>query len=261
MNKRNDGFDWKASIEPIMRKAGDILLSYFGRHLEWHAKTPHEFVTKADIESENYLITELSKIIPGAAFIAEESGKQGDTEHGYCWVIDPLDGTTNFAQGLPYFCISVALTKDNKSIMGAVFNPLLNEFFYAEQDKGAWLNNKKMDISSKKRLNQSVIGIGIPYVSKERDSMVNAMSAIAKSAYAIRHFGAIALDLANTACGRLDGVIFTRLTWWDIAAGILLIEEAGGIATNFEKRIIKPDYSSFVAGNKAVHQALLDQLK
>jgi len=261
MNKKNDGFDWKDSIEPIMRKAGDILLSYFGKHLERKAKTSHEFVTEADLKSEKYLIESLSNVIPEAAFMAEESGNNGDTNNGYCWVIDPLDGTTNFAQGLPYFCISVALTKNNIPHVGAIFNPLLNEFFYAEKGKGAWLNDKKIKVSDFKSIEQSVIAIGLPYLRKKHGHLVEAIGTIARSAYAIRHFGAIALDLANTACGRFDGVFFPRLTWWDIAAGVLLAQEAGGIVTDFDNKEVHPDYISCVAANTPVHKELIDQLK
>jgi myo-inositol-1(or 4)-monophosphatase len=144
--------------------------------------------------------------------------------------------------------------------MGAIFNPLQQELFYAEKSKGSWLNDKKIKISSPEGLEAAVVAVGIPYLRKARGSVVEAISTIAQIAYAVRHFGAIALDLANVAAGRFDGVFFPRLTWWDIAAGVILIQEAEGMTTDFDKKMVKPDYSSCVAGGPVVHEALISQL-
>ena len=141
------GVDLLSRVEPIVKQAGDILRSYFtqARSLKRQVKNGAGFVTEADLASEKFLIEKLSQVLPQADFCAEESGVSGNGD--YCWVIDPLDGTTNFAHGVPHFCISVALAYKNQSICGAIYQPLLDEFFWAEQGKGAWLNGKKIEVT------------------------------------------------------------------------------------------------------------------
>lgn len=245
-------------LEPIIKEAGKILLGYFGHRLErtYKENGRHGFVTKADLASEQFLKDSLHRIMPEASFIAEESGASGGN-NDYRWVIDPLDGTTNFTCGLPYFCISVALTYQDVPQVAAVYYPLLDEFFYAEQGKGALLNGKKISVSSPESLKRAVIGVGIPDPWHERPYIINIAQQVAKQVQAIRHLGAAALDLANVAAGRLDGIVFSKLEWWDVAAGILLVQEAGGMVTDFSKQPMKPGYTSCVAGQKQVWQELL----
>ncbi len=246
-------------IEPIVRQAGDILLSYFGGKLERKMKDGNSWVTQADLESEKFLISEIGKAFPGTAFFAEESGVSGQGD--YCWVIDPLDGTTNFVQGLPYFCISVALTYQNKPIFGVVYRPLLNEFFHAYQGQGAYLNDVRIHIKQQE-LDKSVLVVGLPYAKTKRYSkIVDSLGAIAPHAYAFRHFGAAALDLAYVARGSLDGVFLIDLGWWDVAAGMILIQEAGGFVTDFTGKPVNQDFTTFVAGGQKIHAQLIGLLK
>lgn len=252
--------NWQQSLEPIIRKAGDILLSYYNKPLIHHEKTGQGFVTDADMHSERFLIQELSLLFPQAGIWAEESGKTDSSNNEYYWVIDPLDGTTNFAQGLPYFCISVALTRNNIPIIGAIYQPISNEFFYAQQNYGAFLNNMPIQVSSPEQFNQAIIALGLPYRHDQQESLINTAQTIIRNAYAMRHYGAIALDLAYVACGKLDGVFLAHLKWWDIAAGIVLIEQAGGMATDFNQKPLGPDFKTGVAGGKMVHNYVVNLL-
>jgi len=250
--------DWRAVLEPIIRQAGVILLSYYGKVLTCQEKKNHGFVTEADYASENYLIDQLAKVLPGASFFAEESGRLGDDD--YCWVIDPLDGTTNFVYKLPYFCISVALTYKGKPQVGILYQPLTNELFFAEQGKGAFFNGEKIKISLPKCFNNSLVAMGLPCQFLKRKQLLQAEQ-IAQKVYGVRHFGAIALDLAYVACGRMDGAFFTHLAWWDVAAGMLLIEQAGGVVTDFSGQPVSKDCVSCIAGSKMVHSRMLMVLK
>ncbi len=248
-------------VAPIIRESGSIVLSYFHQRIEWREKDGKGFVTQADLASEEYLIRMLKPLIPDASFFAEESGKS-NYGNDYCWVIDPLDGTTNFAHGLSYFCISVALTYKNESVFGMIYQPLLQELFYAQKGKGAWLNDKKLKVSDLP-FEKSVIGVGHSYAKgKERESLLKAVEQIAKQAYSIRHFGAAALDIAQVAAGRLDGVLFSDLAWWDIAAGMVILTESGGSISDFQGNPLGADYKSFIGVNTlASHERLINLLK
>jgi myo-inositol-1(or 4)-monophosphatase len=248
------------SIKPIMEQAGQILLGYFDKKLTFTQKDQAGFVTQADLASEEYLIEALGALLPQSVFHAEESGKTGDGD--YRWVIDPLDGTTNFAHGLPYFCISVALTHHDKPIVGAIYNPMLKDFFYAQRGGGATLNGVQVRIREQQDLSRTVMAVGFPYAkNKQFMELLENVQRILPETYALRYFGAVALDLAYVAAGRLDAAFFEGLGWWDVAAGIVLIEEAGGQVTDFQGRQVGPDYVSFVAANGPMHQKLLPFLK
>ena len=246
--------DWSVKLESIMRLAGELLLSFRGKQLKRSYKQDKQLVTEADIVSEQFLIHELGTLLPEASFCAEESGNNGDGP--YCWVIDPLDGTTNFAQGLPYFGISVALTYQGVPQVGAVYMPLFDEFFYAERAQGAWCNGEPIRVSDVQDHTESVVAIGLPYGYDERVALLHAVEQVARSVRAIRHLGAVAVDLAYASSGRFDGVALAGLAWWDVAAGMLLIQEAGGKVTDFAGNAVHADYSSCIAGNVAVHRHL-----
>ncbi len=252
--------DWQKLLQPLLKEAGDILLSYYHKPLARKKKERHGFVTEADLASEKFLIERLLQLVPDVSFVAEESGKV-DGGGEYCWVIDPLDGTTNFAYGLPYFCISVSLTHHDVPIVGAIYQPVTQEFFYSQKDGGAFLDGKAIKVSSPMRFDQTLVGIGLPYGRMKRKELVHAAESIAKNAYAIRYFGAIALDLAHVACGRMDGVFFTYLAWWDVAVGMVLVQEAGGMITDFKGRVINPNYTTCVAGGKMVHDRVMRLLE
>lgn len=258
--------DLSAQVAPIIKKAGEIVLSYFHGRLTKTEKVTngidHGFVTQADLASETYLKQELAPLIPGASIIAEESGKTENTNSDYCWVIDPLDGTTNFAHGLPYFCISVGLTYKNSPVFGMIYQPLTDELFYATQGKGAFLNGKPITVSQAS-LEKSLLIVGLPY-AKDRayNHLLESTFSIAHHVYAIRNFGAVALDIAYVAAGRAEGTIFQELEWWDVVAGIVLITESGGQVSDFHGDQISQGYKSFIAtGNPKVHAELLNLLK
>jgi myo-inositol-1(or 4)-monophosphatase len=251
------------TAQPIIQEAGAILVSYFGKKdLAIRSKQYKGIVTEADIASETFLKEKLGALLPQASFFAEESGPTGDTSSGYCWVIDPLDGTTNFAHRLPYFCISVALTYQNKPVWGCVYQPLLDEFFHAAKDEGAYLNGKPIFVSHEKQLAKSLIVIGLPYrKNKLYRELLTGLNRLAPITYAIRHMGAAALDLAYLADGRMDGIFFEGLEWWDVAAGMLLIKEAGGKVTDFEGKEIGPTYISCVAATPELYTHLIPLLQ
>ena len=203
-------------VEVIIKEAGTMLVSYFHKTVDRTVKPDGSFVTEADIASEQFLIKNLAPLVPEAGFIAEESGKKNISD--YNWVIDPLDGTTNFAQGIPFFCISVALTYKDEPLFGAIYNPLLKEYFYASKGGGSFLNGKRIKVSTTNQYDTSIIIFATPYVkNKEFFSSINH---IEQEVYTSRTFGSAVLDQAYCAAGRADAVIFKDLAWWDVAAGI-----------------------------------------
>jgi len=252
----------RKDIESVIVKAGDILLSYFGNDLSCKDKIGKGFVTEADLKSEKFLIENLLKILPEASFWAEESGIN-DNGSQYCWVIDPLDGTTNFAHKIPYFCISVALTYNGEPVLGFIYNPLMKEMFSASKGKGAFLNDKLIAISGISKLEKTFLAVCIPYEksSEYYKRFVDSIIEIMKGSFAFRHCGAAALDLAHVAAGRFDAIFFEDMFWWDFAAGTLLIQEAGGVATDFLNNSILPNSRTFIGANEIIHTKLLDIFK
>jgi myo-inositol-1(or 4)-monophosphatase len=251
--------DLVSSVEAIIRQAGSIIMSHYNKHLtQFNKDGGSSFATEADLESEKYLLESLHALIPEACFFAEESGKSGG-ERELCWVIDPLDGTTNFAHGFYYFCISVALTQNDIPIFGMIYDPVRDEVFHAEKGKGAYLNGKKIAVKSPD-LSESLLLISLPYNKEDRrscDIMVNVRT----DARAVRQLGSAALDQVNVACGRADGLFFTGLAWWDIAAGMLILKEAGAQVSTFERAQPRPDYKSYVAASPALYTQLLPYLR
>lgn len=246
--------------QSTVRKAGEILLSYYRTRMRVEHKYHGGLVTEADLASEKFLKNELSQLLPEAAFWAEESGKSGESE--YHWVIDPLDGTTNFAHGLPYFCISVALTHKNQPILGVTYQPLLQECYTAYKGGGAFCNDFPITVSQVKSVADSMIVVGLPYVKSEYyRELLQEFKKVALKSFAVRHFGAAALDLAYVAAGRMDAVFFEKLGWWDVAAGIILVQEAGGIITDFNGKDILPDFVSCLATSQRLYHPLQDLLK
>lgn len=233
-------------------------MSYFNKPLDRYEKPGYGFATEADRAAEDYLITALARLVPEASFHAEESGTSGDQSSDYVWVIDPLDGTTNFSQGLPIFSISVALTYQGVPVLGMIHQPLLDELYYAAQGQGAWLNGKRIAVSSPRELKKGIVVVALPYAHDPSYMKLFAqVRMIAPRAYAFRHLGSAALDLAYVAAGRLDGVFMAKLGWWDVAAGMVLVSEAGGIVTNFAGKSIGSGYKSLVAAGPQMHEQLL----
>lgn len=248
--------NWQEQLEQIMEKAGEILLFYWGKQLKETAKPQAGFVTEADLESERYLVEALTNLFQ-ADIWAEESGKSEKYANGYRWVIDPLDGTTNFVRHIPYFCISVALTYHDEPQVAAIYTPLFKQFFFAQKGKGAWLNGKSIQVANPAQFSDAFVAVGIPYKGSERAEIITYAAQIGIQARTIRHLGAVALDMANVAAGNFDGLFFSHLGWWDVAAGMLLIQEAGGRVTNFNGEPITPAYVSCLSGGKMVFERLL----
>ncbi|MBT3455704.1 inositol monophosphatase [bacterium] len=226
MNYKDPVFIQK--IEEIVRSAGDdILMRHFGKPMTLHYKDGAGYATDADLDSEKYLIKSLGKLFPQASFCAEESGDSGSGE--YQWVIDPIDGTTNFANGIPYFCVSIALAHNDKPVLGMIYSPVLGEFFHAVEGCGSFLNKKPIRVGNKKELKEAVLASVVGEYKKEaRQEALHSMLDLVGKVSSIRRMGALALDLAYCACGRLDVIISKGFKWWDIAAGVIIVEEAGG---------------------------------
>ena len=236
------------AVEQVVKEAGDILLSYFNTVLDRRTKKDGSFATDADLASEQYLIKALGQIMPEAGFYAEESGVTRVSE--YMWVIDPLDGTTNFAQGISYFCISVALTYNDERILGVIYQPTTKDLFSAVKGYGTTLNDKKIKVSDKRVFSQSVIGCALSYNIDQK--LYSAISKVKLKAYSVRVMGAAALDAAYCAAGRFDGIFFKGLSWWDVAAGSLIIEEAGGSISTFEGKAFTGPERSLICGSEFV---------
>jgi len=259
LNKISNNLDKISNnIESVIIQAGEILLSYFGSKMSTKEKDGRGFVTEADLKSEKFLIENFSKILPEASFFAEESG-QKDNNSRYCFVIDPLDGTTNFAHGIPYFCISVAVTYNDEPILGFVYNPLIKEMFSAQKGKGAFLNGSPIRISQIATFQRAFLAVCIPYEknSEYYKRFIDNIIEVMKNGFAFRHCGAAALDLAHVASGRFDAVFFEDMFWWDFAAGALLIGEAGGVVTDFNNNSVGPTSRSFIGANEVIHSKML----
>lgn len=240
----------KNDIETIMRSAGQILRSFLYTDFQINRKTEGGLVTEVDLLVEKFLIENLQKIIPGSAIWAEESGKFGQGE--YCWVIDPLDGTANFVRGLPYFCISVALMHADRLIMGVIYQPISDEFFFASESEAAMCNNKPIQTAKKTDLSDAMVAFSFAKTKKQVQAIETVMQKTST-----RRFGAIALDLAYIASGRIDSGIFPRAHWWDLAAGAFLIAQAGGLYTQLDGQKLVPGSTSMLcAGNKTLFEKL-----
>jgi myo-inositol-1(or 4)-monophosphatase len=246
-------YDLLSQVIPIIKEAGILLRAYGDKEISAKEKALGGLVTEADIAIEQYLIKYLTPILPGALFFAEESGKSKG-ENDYCWVIDPLDGTTNFTQKIPFFCISVALTYKDEPIMGLVYHPLLDELFYAQAGKGAYLNGKKIQVT-KKTVAQSVFSVKLYTKKRGISSMPGQLTDLAAAIYTTRELGSAALEIAYVASGRLDGMIRTGLKWWDIAASMLIAQEAGATMSDFQGEKITPHFTSFIASGASNTQA------
>ncbi len=244
-------------LKNIIKQAGKLLLSYWHKKdLQKNKKKDNSLVTEADLASEQFLVSALQKLLPQADFFTEESGQFGTNNSGYCWVIDPLDGTRNFAAHIPYFCISVALTYQDKPIIGMIYNPLFDELFYAAEGKGAFCNDIKMAVSTPSSFAGSFITYGLSHNPQQRHKVLEATQKLIGTISAARHMGAVALDMANLAMGRFDGLICMYLSWWDVAAGALIIKEAGGTIGEIGGNPISPHFKSCVAGSAIIFDNL-----
>ncbi len=239
----------------LAQASGQMLMGSLGKVKDIGHKGEIDLVTEADRRSEELIVGRLREAFPHHAIIAEESGGERDAE--YLWLIDPLDGTTNYAHGLPWFTVSIGLLKGEEPILGVIYNPPLDELFWVERGEGAWLNGEKIEVSSTPQLSQSLLATGFPY--DIRESKVNNLdhfSHFSLRALAIRRAGSAALDLAYLACGRFDGFWELKLHPWDMAAGALLVTEAGGIITDFKGSRFDPFGKEILASNGRIHNQM-----
>lgn len=220
------------------------------------SKSPNDFVTEVDRAAEAAIIEVLREAYPEHAILAEESGRSGDSE--YCWIIDPLDGTTNFIHGFPQYAISIALARNDVLEQAVIFDPVRNELFAASKGGGAFLNDRRIRVSRRIKLMDSLIGTGFPFRQNDNiEAYIGAFRELSQKTAGIRRPGAAALDLAYVACGRLDGFWEAGLSSWDMAAGALLIMEAGGLVSDFGGDSAYLDTGRLVAGTPKVFAQLL----
>jgi myo-inositol-1(or 4)-monophosphatase len=217
-------------MERAARRAARGLVHDFGEveHLQVSVKGPADFVSTADLQAERTLKADLAKARPGYGFLMEEGGSTpGDGRHR--WIVDPLDGTTNFLHGIPHFAISIALEREKEIIAGIIYDPMRDEMFYAEKGFGAFVNDRRLRVSARPHLADAVIGTGIPFRERgNHPEYLNLLEAVMGATAGVRRMGAASLDLAYVAAGRFDGFFEIGLSPWDVAAGMVLIREAGG---------------------------------
>jgi myo-inositol-1(or 4)-monophosphatase len=261
MNKLDPESRYLATAIAACRAAGRIQRAAFGAAHAIEHKGEIDLVTKIDKRSEAAILRVISRAFPSHGILAEEGGASaGDGEH--LWVVDPLDGTTNYSRGFPFFCSSVALARAGRVIVGAVYHPLLDELFTAVRGRGAALNGKRLRVSSQGRLDQAFLATGFPYdIRRSRRNNIGNFTRFATRCLAVRRAGAAALDLSYVAAGRFDGFWELKLRPWDIAAASLMIEEAGGRITGPGGRPWKLGVRDVVASNGLVHGEMLGVLK
>jgi myo-inositol-1(or 4)-monophosphatase len=246
----------------IARDAGNLLVQKLG-FAKITSKGDINLVTEADIAAENLIIERIRSHYPQHGILAEESGEAvlvgGKSE--WKWIIDPLDGTTNYAHGYPCFCVSIALEHAGELEIGVVYDPMRDEMFAAERGRGATLNDRKIRVSSIDQLSQSMLCTGFPYNVRERRDFAREFTKFTMKAQAVRRDGSAALDLAYVACGRFDGFWEDGLNPWDIAAGALLIFEARGRVTNFKDEPLDIYNEQVLASNGLIHDAMMHVLR
>jgi myo-inositol-1(or 4)-monophosphatase len=248
------------------RKAGKGLVRDFGEveNLQVSVKGPANFVSVADHRAEETLFQELSRSRPGYGFLMEERGAIDGVDKTHRWIVDPLDGTTNFLHGIPLFCISIGLEREGQLVAGLIYNPALDEMYMAEKGKGAFLadrngRDRRLRVASRKSLADCVITTGIPHRGRgNHDRFLSETAAVMKEVAGIRRTGSAAIDLAWTAAGRFDVYMEHNISPWDMAAGIVLIREAGGAVSDFAGDQGMFDTGGIVAGNQNVQKAMLD---
>jgi myo-inositol-1(or 4)-monophosphatase len=245
-------------------KAAKGLIRDFGEveQLQVSIKGPGEFVSTADLKAEKVLRTELAKARPGYGFLLEEGGAVPGSDPHHRWIVDPLDGTTNFLHGIPQWAISIALERDGEIVAGLIYEPLRDEAFWAEKGVGAYVNDRRLRVSARRQLGDAVIGTGIPFRERgEHAAYLRTLAAVMAATSGVRRPGSAALDLAYVAAGRFDGFWEFGLRPWDIAAGILLVREAGGYVTDMAGGHDMLRTGDVLAANDHLHQPLARLLK
>lgn len=242
------------------RKAARSLKRDFGEveKLQVSLKGPANFVSAADHRAEEILRAELTKARPGYGFLGEEGGRHEGSDKTHTWIVDPLDGTTNFLHGIPHFAISIALAREGVPVAGLIYNPANDEFFTAERGKGAFFNDRRIRVAARKRLADAVVCCALPHLGRGDLALFRReFTAVQDKVAGLRRFGAAALDLAYVAAGRFDIYWERNLSPWDFAAGVLLVREAGGFVTDLEDKERTMEPGDIIAGNETMHRELL----
>jgi myo-inositol-1(or 4)-monophosphatase len=245
-------------------KAGRSLSRDFGevQNLQVSLKGPGDYVSQADRKAEDIIFAELSRARPGYGFLMEERGAVEGEDQQHRWIVDPLDGTTNFLHGIPIFAISIALERQGQLVAAVVYNPAMDELYTAERGGGAYMNDRRLRVSARSKLIDSVIGTGVPHLGRgHHGNFLIELRNVMGEVSGIRRLGAASLDLGYVAAGRFDGFWEEGLAAWDIAAGIVLIREAGGFVSDLSGGHDMLDSGSLVAGNEAIHRALLKTVR
>ncbi len=242
------------------REAGQILLDKFGRKINISKKGDINLVTEADLASEKHIIEKIRSYYPKHSILAEESGESlvvVENDNALKWIIDPLDGTTNFAHGYPCFCVTLALEHNGEIVVGVTFDPTRDELFAAEKGQGATLNGRQIRVSDTEKLSESLIVTGFPYYFKQREDFARHLTDFLLYSRGVRRDGSAAIDMAYVACGRFDGFWEEGLHPWDVAAGVLLIEEAGGRVSYYDDAPFSIYAPPICADNGLIHAEML----
>ncbi|MEI6985707.1 MAG: inositol monophosphatase family protein [Rhodospirillaceae bacterium] len=251
-----------ATINVMVRaaeKAGRLLIRDFGEveQLQVSRKGPADFVSTADLKAEKALRAELSRARPDFGFLMEEAGAFEGKDKSARWIVDPLDGTTNFLHGLPHWAVSIGLERDGEIIAGVVYEPVRDEMFWAEKGQGAFLNAQRLRVSERRRMDDAVVATGMPFKGRgDHPPFLRQLAAVMDETAGVRRFGAAALDLAYVAAGRFDGFWESGLCPWDVAAGILLVSEAGGFVTEINGGRNPLNGPTILAANSHLHRPL-----
>lgn len=246
------------------RKAARTLIRDFGEveNLQVSVKGPGDFVSAADLRAEETLREELTRARPGYGFLLEEGGTVEGTDKSHRWIIDPLDGTTNFLHGIPLFAINIALEREGEIIAGLTYNPIADELFWAEKGKGAFVNDKRLRVAARRDLSQAVVCTGVPHIGWKNHAVFSKQLAeIMPQVAGVRRTGSCAIDMAFVAAGRFDAYWESGLNAWDLAAGIILVREAGGTITNLDNKSDVLGTGSVLATNETLHRPLINILK
>jgi myo-inositol-1(or 4)-monophosphatase len=245
-------------------KASRGLVRDFGEveQLQVSIKGPGDFVSTADLKAERALKTELGRARPGYGMLFEESGSEPGSDTRHRWIVDPLDGTTNFLHGIPHFAISIALERDGEIVAGVIYDPLRDEMYMAEKGLGAYVNDRRLRVSARRHLAEAVVGTGMPFAGRgDRAGYLATLATIMNATSGVRRMGAAALDLAYVAAGRYDGFWEFGLSPWDIAAGLLLVREAGGYVSDLSGGQTMMTSGDVLAANDHLHLLLAAQIR
>ncbi len=246
------------------RKAGRGLVRDFGEveKLQVSMKGTSDFVTSADLKAEKVLRQELYKARPGFGFLLEEGGEISGDDKDYLWIVDPIDGTTNFIHGIPHFCIAIALQREGEIVAGVIYEPLTDSLFHAEKGAGAFLNDWRLRVSARRKLDEAVVTTGIPHRGRPGHAeFMKELGVVMGTVAGVRRFGSAALDLAYVAAGRCEAYWERAIKPWDMAAGIILVREAGGYVSDLDGKNDMLNCGDIVAANDQLHASFLALLK